>query len=212
MKVVEQATGKALKAGTDYEKTITYYSDAECKTQITADNFNKAIAEDNSKTPTDVDSVIYAKIVMKGNYAGTDAEKPEYITTSFRVYDKAQKLTDKKFIVEVDTTHTKDDAEIKCDTSKNKNPFYTGEEIEPKVTVKTKGTNPVTLEEGTHYRVEYSSNINKGKAKVTVIGIGGGYGGSKSVTFTIVPKNMEWAEQAVKQAAEFLSNLMFAPN
>ena len=63
-----------------------------------------------------------------------------------------------------------------------------------------------------YYKVEYSNNTNKGKATITVTGIGNGYGGSKSVKFTIVPKDMKWAEEAVKKAAEFLSNLMFAPN
>ena len=204
VKVFETDTGKALKAGTDYEKTIEYYSDYACETRITEDNFEAATA---------VDQVIYAKVTMRGSYAGTNGT-PGHTVTSFRVYDSTKKMANKKIVVTVDTTVDKDGKEISHDDSKAKNPCYTGAAIEPKVTVTLKGTGGAadTVLGEEYYKVEYSNNINKGKATVTVTGIGGGYGGSKSVKFTIVPKDMKWAEQAVKKAAEFLSNLMFVPN
>ena len=202
IKVFEKGTDKALKAGTDYNKNIRYYSDAGCTNEITADNF---------ATEADVDKVIYAKIEMlgTGSYAGT-TETPGYVTAKFRVYDKDWKMTSNKLVITVDTTVDKDGNKIECDTSKAKNPYYTGTYIEPKVTVKIKGTGGAAdtdLEEK-NYRVDYTNNINKGKATITVTGIDGGYGGSKSVKFTIVPKDMHWAEQAVKKAAEALSGLV----
>ena len=57
---------------------------------------------------------------------------------------------------------------------------YTGGYLAPKVTLKTK-TNASyvwasmagkTLTEGEHYTVTYSNNKNKGKAKVTIKGMG----------------------------------------
>lgn len=206
VKVFEKGTDKALKAGTDYDKNITYYSDAECTKQITEQNF---------ATDAGLDKEIYAKIDMKatGSYAGTTGTTG-YVKAKFRVYDSTKKMTDKKIVVTVDTTQDKDGKPISHDTSKAKNPYYTGKDIEPKVTVTIKGTGGAadTVLGEENYTVAYTNNKNKGKATITVTGIDGGYGGSKSVKFTIVPKNMEWAEQAVRQAAEFLSNLMFVPN
>ncbi|MCM1221831.1 MAG: hypothetical protein NC548_45905, partial [Lachnospiraceae bacterium] len=75
VKVYETSTGKALKAGTDYDKTVAYYSDEACTTPITEENFATAAA---------IDQRIYAKVTMKGNYAGT-GETPGSVTTSFRV-------------------------------------------------------------------------------------------------------------------------------
>lgn len=208
VKVFEASTGKVLKAGTDYEKAIKYYSDEACTKEITADNFDKPIAENSAQTPTDFDAEIYAKIIMKGNYAGT-AETPGFVTTKFRVYNKDLKMTSKKLVITVDTTHDKNGKDIVCDGTKSKNPYYTGAYIEPKVTVTVKGSDPlVTLVEGEDYEVKYANHKNRGKATITVTGIGNGYGGTKSVKFTIVAKDMKWAEQTVKRAAEVLSGLV----
>lgn len=209
VKVFETETGKALKAGTDYERAITYYSDEACTKQITADNFNQPIAENSTKTPTDVDAVIYAKIDMRdiGNYAGTD-DDPGYVTVKFRVYNSDLKMTSNKLVITVDTTHDKDGREIACDTTNKHNPYYTGAYIEPKVTVTVKGSDPlVTLVEGEDYEVEYINNKNKGKATITVTGIGNGYGGTKSVKFSIVSKDMKWYTEAAEKIATFFSNL-----
>ena len=201
VKVFETETGKALKAGTDYDKTVTYYSDAACENLITADNF---------ATAADIDEVIYAKIVMKGNYAGT-GEAPGYVTAPFRVYDKDLKMTSKKLVVAIDTTVDKDGKDIACDSTKSKNPYYTGAAIEPKVTVTLKGSGGAedkVLTEGTDYTVAYSNNKNKGKATITVTGIGNGYGGTKSVKFSIVSKDMKWYTEAAEKIAAFFSNLL----
>lgn len=192
VKVVEKETGKALKAGTDYEKVITYFNDSECKTQITEDNFNTL----------QIDSVVYARIIMKGNYAGT-GDTPGELTAQFRLYDNAKKLSNgSKFVVKVQPELN--DPAIACDTKGN--PIYTAELIEPKVTVTPKGSE-TALVEGVDYEVSYSNNVNKGKATATVTGIGNGYGGSKSVKFSIVSADMKWADEIMNKISSFFSNL-----
>ena len=202
VKVFETETGKALKAGTDYEKTITYHSDPACTeaSAITAENFAAA---------ADIDQVIYAKVTMRGNYAGT-GETPGVVTAAFRVYDKDLKMTSKKLEIKVDTTTDREDNPIACDGSRAKNPYYTGADIEPKVTVTLKGSGGAAdqvLTEGTDYAVAYSNNRNKGKATVTVTGTGNGCGGTKNLKFTIVSKDMKWYEEVSEKIASFFSNL-----
>ncbi len=202
VKVFETETGKVLKAGTDYEKTITYHSDPACTeaSEITAENF---------ATAADIDQVIYAKVTMRGNYAGT-GETPGVVTAAFRVYDKDKKMTSKKLEIKIDTTTDREGNPITCDESKAKNPYYTGADIEPKVTVTLKGSDGAAdqvLTEGTDYAVAYSNNRNKGKATVTITGTGNGYGGMKNLKFTIVSKDMDWYEEVSKKIASFFSNL-----
>lgn len=64
---------------------------------------------------------------------------------------------------------------------------YTGAELRPKTTVKLFWN---TLTEGKDYTIEFSNNINAGKGKVTITGIGSYYG-SVSRTFTINPKSID---------------------
>lgn len=189
VKVVEKSTGKALKAGTDYEKAVKYYSDAACTAEITADNFASLKTNDT----------VYARVVLKGNYAGTGSE-PGQLVAAFRLYEGTRNIADaKKYTIKIETDQTAAGESIACDNGK---PMYTGKEIQPKVVVTPKegGT---ALTEGVDYKVVYSNNINKGKATATVTGIGG-YGGTKSVKFTIVSANMSWAKQAQKAAEKVL--------
>ena len=82
---------------------------------------------------------------------------------------------------------------------------YTGEAIEPAVTVKY---GSVTLKKGTDYTVAYKNNVKPGKGTVTVTGKGS-YTGSVKVTFKIlVPlskckltvKDQVYTGEAVKPA------------
>ena len=70
---------------------------------------------------------------------------------------------------------------------------YTGKEIEPKpiITVKISKTDTITLTENVDYTLSWSNNVKIGKGKITITGIGN-YGGTKTVTFTIVPKWLKW--------------------
>ena len=64
--------------------------------------------------------------------------------------------------------------------------IYTGEELEPKVTVKVGNQ---ILTEGWDYSVDYSNNVNAGTATVTVTGRRD-FTGEKAATFTIDPADL----------------------
>ena len=67
------------------------------------------------------------------------------------------------------------------------NPTYTGSALTPKPTVKH-GTK--TLLENTDYTLTYASNTNQGTAATVTVSGKGNYGGSKSVNFTINPRDI----------------------
>lgn len=71
--------------------------------------------------------------------------------------------------------------------------FYTGKAIEPKPAVKVKISKKetMTLVEGEDYILSWDKNVNIGKGKVIITGIGE-YGGNKTVTFSILPKWLKW--------------------
>lgn len=73
LKVYEKSTGKALKAGKDYDKVFKYY--------IVENGVERDV------TPTDLkfDQDINVRITLKGNYAGT-GEKAQTVETTFRLY------------------------------------------------------------------------------------------------------------------------------
>lgn len=76
---------------------------------------------------------------------------------------------------------------------------YSGLPIEPEVTVWTTA-HGATLTKGKDYEVTYSDNVNAGTATVTVTGIGN-YGGTRRVTFTIVPKDLVADEIQLSQTS-----------
>ena len=69
------------------------------------------------------------------------------------------------------------------------NQEYTGQAIAPKLTITDNGAD---LTEGIHYTVEYTNNIKKGTATVTIRGKGQ-YGGSKTVKFKITSRIFKWS-------------------
>lgn len=74
------------------------------------------------------------------------------------------------------------------------NVAYTGKQIRPSgdaVKVYADKAKKQLLTEGVHYILTYGENTKAGKGTVTVIGVGE-YGGSKAVSFTIVPKWLQW--------------------
>lgn len=194
VKVVERSTGKVLKAGTDYEKAVKYYSDEACTTEITADNFGSLQMNDT----------VYARVIMKGNYAGSGTE-PGQLVAPFRLYEDSRNIADaRKYTIRIETGKTAAGEGIACDTKGN--PIYTSKEIKPKVIITLKNSD-VALTEGVDYEVDYSNNINKGKAAVTVTGIGQ-YGGTKSIKFAIVSADMTLVKQAQKAAEKALETIM----
>lgn len=71
--------------------------------------------------------------------------------------------------------------------------LYSGEPIGPKpeVMVNVNKNETITLIEGKDYSVSRENNVKIGKAKVIVSGIGE-YGGTKTATFTILPRWLKW--------------------
>lgn len=185
VKVKENSTGKALKAGTDYNKKFTYYLVGQ---------------EDKEIELTDLkpDVEIGVKITLGGQYvkAGKD---PEVITATFRLYDSAQKAAS-VFTVDKIKDQTYTGAEIELDETqlvvRDKKIVENGE--------------AKILKRGEDYRVVgYSNNIKKGTAKVTIAGCGNGYGGSKTFTFKIVAKDMKFNFDAMENAITNINQLIF---
>lgn len=73
------------------------------------------------------------------------------------------------------------------------NQVYTGSSIKPSVTVKYNGT-ALTL--NTDYTVAYTNNVNAGTATVTITGKGG-YSGTKTASFKILPDSCELTVQSI---------------
>ena len=69
----------------------------------------------------------------------------------------------------------------------NNNFIYTGNEIRPKVIVKSEGKE---LIENTDYTINYSNNINVGTGIIRINGIGN-YTSSKTIEFNIISKNIK---------------------
>lgn len=154
-----------------------YDKKAECF--ILEDGKERAVTDEDMTA----DKVIQVRITLKNNYAG-NAEKPQTIETSFRLFkEKASTFKVDRIASQV----------------------YTGKAIEPSIVVKNKAGQ--VLERGTDYELIFSNNINKGTAKVTIKGIGNGYGGTKTVSFKITAAQMNWAEEAMQGIRNFFSNL-----
>ena len=64
------------------------------------------------------------------------------------------------------------------------------------------------LEEGDYEIIGYTNNIKKGTAKMTLKGVGD-YGGTKTVTFKIVPRNVVWwTPEEKRKLYDMLQNLL----
>ena len=156
--------GKVLKAGTDYEKKLTY----TYKNDTTLDNGTVRQAgeavDKNDIIPTDTEICVTA--ASKGSsYTGTLSG--EY---SFKECD----ISGAKVTIPRQT--------------------YTGRKItldktdEKQILVKVKGKK---VEPGQFDIVGYTNNVKKGTATVTIKGKGN-YGGTKTVKFTIKAKGFLW--------------------
>ncbi|MBQ6887519.1 MAG: hypothetical protein IJN54_08420 [Lachnospiraceae bacterium] len=165
--VIETSTNKKLTVNKDYNKKIEYY-----------------IKEDSGKlrtlTEKDLkpDTVVTARLTIKNNsFYDSDHKDDTPITmeSTFRLYSaKASSLKVEKI----------------------PNQIYTGKEIEPVLVVKDKnGTLLTEYDEETKtgdYIVSYSKNVKVGTAKATVKGVNNTFGGTKTVSFKIVKKKMQF--------------------
>ena len=154
--------GKALKAGTDYEKALVYsYRDETVLADGTIRNVGEAVGA-NDIVPAG--TVIVVTATGKGNYLEGTTVQGEYRITKASITS----------------------AKVQIPTQ-----IYTGEEICPDKDEITIKVGKATLEDTDYEIVNYENNISKGKAQVTIKGVGN-YGGTKTITFTIKAKGFLW--------------------
>ncbi len=158
---VVDVDGTALKAGTDYDSRIRYY-----------DSFDNLL--DNTSKPAEGQE-IRAEVDLKGNYSNEDGSvltiSATYtILSSGKDISKAvMKLNNRQYTGSAVTVTSMDQfakdkkGVVQCYIGKDKMPLVLGEHFEV---------------------VGYTSNVQRGTAKVTFAGKGG-YGGYKTVTFKI---------------------------
>ncbi|MCR5508922.1 MAG: hypothetical protein K6F34_09570 [Lachnospiraceae bacterium] len=181
--------GKVLSGKKDY--SISYYTDAE-RTKAVSKRNKVKIDGDNTE------AVVYAKITAKGNYAGT-------ILTQYKVYKKTGNVFDLSTarIILYKAKYVPGSTNNKL----LKSVVYTGMPIEIKDGEKEDGVGTIvvqckidggytTLTEGTDYRVEYTNNVNKGKATILIIGTDDNtqqkrFVGIKKSSFKIVSPNIK---------------------
>lgn len=159
--------GKALSAGKDYDKNVTYSYAEYINVETT--NPNAAAADKIRKVgdpvqATDIipaGALIQVTVNAKGtNYKGTATGTYRFVRAD---------LAKAKVVVPTQT--------------------YTGKAIEPKAANIQVTLSGMVLSPDDFTVVGYSNNINKGTAKLTIQGKGN-YGGTKTVTFKIKGKSL----------------------
>lgn len=158
---IKDVNGKALSAGKDYDKNIVYTYDA--MTTLADGTVKKAGTIVDVKDIIPVDTVIRVTTSANknGNYHGT-------VSGTFRI----TKADISKSLVKIPTQ------------------TYTGKAIEPDDEIEIK-LNKKSLSKENYEVVEYSNNINKGTATVTIKGKND-CGGTKTVKFKIKQKGFLW--------------------
>lgn len=159
--------GKALSAGSDYDKNVVY----------TYAEYINVETTDPSAAPSD-------KIRKVGDPVGATDIIPAGALIQVEVSAKGSnyqgKATGTYRITRADVAKAK--VTVPQQT-------YTGKAIEPKASDITVTLNGMVLSPGDYKVVGYSNNINKGTAKLTIQG-NGNYGGTKTVTFKIKGKSL----------------------
>ena len=166
--VITSKTGQKLQAGKDYDESKTaYYYKEETTLKDGTVRDAGALVEDADIIPAG--TAIRVVSVGKGNFEGTT------LAGEYRVvkYDLS------KAHIEI----PKKD--------------YTGEEVvlnKDEIVITLDGQ---TLTADDFEIVGYENNTNRGKAKVTIKGVGD-YGGTRTVKFTIKSKLLEWWEDVLE--------------
>lgn len=159
--------GKALSAGTDYDKNVVYTYAQYINVEMT----------DPSAAPAD-------KIRKVGDPVGATDIIPAGTLIQVEVSAKGSnyqgKATGTYRITRADVAKAK--VTVPQQT-------YTGKAIEPKASDITVTLSGMVLSPEDYKVVGYSNNINKGTAKLTIQG-NGNYGGTKTVTFKIKGKSL----------------------
>ena len=172
--VLTDCNGARLAAGRDYEKTLLYTYAEDTEWIDSDDNVITRYAGD-FVAADDIPAggtVIRVTAQGKGFYAGEGAAE---ISADYR-------------IVEADIAKAR--VTVQAKEYRNGQPV-TLTENDLKITI---SGNTEPLRYGIDYMIDensYTKNVNKGKAAVTVRGIGN-YGGEKKITYTITTKKLAW--------------------
>jgi len=179
------------------EYTVKYYTKGEVKEDggIVIDSNTEMGSKNKIElSETESNKTVYVEITGKGkNYAAGMK-----LTASYQVYKasgNAVDLSKAKLTVYKDwnVSDTADKA------SKGNKMEYTGVEIKPGVMIELKDANKTTLSpkqvkeliDAKKITVQYTNNINKGKAAIVINGNGTDYVGGKAVTFSITTKSLK---------------------
>lgn len=173
---IKDVSGSKLAVGKDYEKNLIYTYEEETWLE-SADGSRILRQKDDAVETTDIvpaGTAIRVTAIGKGAYAGENADGAS-ISKTYRVV--ASNISGAKIKVE----------------SKS---YLNGRAVTLKpedLTVTFKGvTEPLVY--GTDYVIDantYTNNVKKGKATVTIRGVGN-YGGEKKITYTIGAKQILW--------------------
>ena len=135
----------------------------------------RTVADESAKWRSAVSSTMTPKLDDYTNYYWRAGKDATFTSSAATAYSFQTSHTYLEFSNSIPITS--------CTVDPIPNQTYAhGEELTPEVTVKDGG---VKLTQGTDYTVSYKNNVNAGKATVTITGIGE-YGGTTSVTFTIL--------------------------
>ncbi|MBD5486907.1 MAG: hypothetical protein HDR18_15550 [Lachnospiraceae bacterium] len=178
--VLKDCNGSKLAAGRDYDRNLIYtYAESVSWNDIDGNKIDRRAGD-----PVEAEDIPVAgtriRVTAKGmgayaGEAGDGEESPAIISATYR-------------IVEADIAKAK--VTVKAQVYRN------GREITltPEDLKVTKSGNPEELVWGVDYVIDagtYTNHTNKGKAAVTIRGIGN-YGGEKKITYTIGAKTLVW--------------------
>ena len=156
--------GKKLSAGKDYEKQLKYYYYEDVL--LENGDWREAGEEVGNNDIVPIGTSLMVVATGKGAYRGSE-EEAATISGRYKVVQK----------------------DISKATVKIEKQYYNGKEIRPdksQLIVTLKGN---VLNDSDYEIVSYGNNQQKGKATLTIKGVGN-YGGIKNVNFTIIEKSM----------------------
>lgn len=159
---------------------------ATAKRYFGNDYYNKILSIDTDLQALNLNKALrVSSLIDQIGTVGVD--KKAIIASARKAYDEltqAQKeyVSNYKKLTDAEAAFAKFELSVaKATVSALGSYSYSGYELTPSVTVKLNG---VTLTQDIDYRLVYTSNINAGKAKVAIVGIGN-YTGTLTKSFTI---------------------------
>ena len=186
---VIEVTGMGTYTG-KIKKTFSIKTMPLSSPDITATVVNQKVSSGNKPPVVELTTVVNGKV--KKLTKGKDFDCTSW-SDSTVVNDAAKVVLQGKNnfggTLDLDYSIYSEDISKKLVISKVSARSYTGEQICPQVTV---GYNNALLIENVDYKVTYGENTKVGTGTITVSGIGKVYGGSKTITFAILPKWLSW--------------------